>query len=55
MNDLTQCKIKLPKQNILIKTKAFIITGGQDNIQSVAGQLMWFFTDLDLSFLPSAS
>lgn len=40
--------------NILIKNKvaAFIITGGQDNIQSVAGQLMWFFTDLGFVFPP---
>lgn len=42
------------KKKILIKNKvaAFIITGGQDNIQSVAGQLMWFFTDLGFIFPP---
>ncbi len=39
---------------ILIKNKvaSFIITGGQDNIQAVAGQLMCFFTDLGFSFPP---
>jgi nitrite reductase/ring-hydroxylating ferredoxin subunit/multimeric flavodoxin WrbA len=48
-----QNQITLNK-NILIKNKvaAFIITGGQDNIQSVAGQLMWFFTDLGFVFPP---
>ncbi|MBG6112194.1 nitrite reductase/ring-hydroxylating ferredoxin subunit/multimeric flavodoxin WrbA [Flavobacterium sp. CG_23.5] len=48
-----QNQITLHK-NILIKNKvaAFIITGGQDNIQSVAGQLMWFFTDLGFIFPP---
>jgi nitrite reductase/ring-hydroxylating ferredoxin subunit/multimeric flavodoxin WrbA len=51
-----QNQITLNK-NILIKNKvaAFIITGGQDNIQSVAGQLMWFLLIWDLSFLRSAS
>ena len=39
---------------VLIKNKvaSFIITGGQDNIQAVAGQLMVFFTDLGFSFPP---
>lgn len=39
---------------ILIKNKvaAFIITGGQDNIQQVAAQLMAFFTDLGFAFPP---
>lgn len=39
---------------VLIKNKvaAFIITGGQDNIQGVAGQLMCFFTDLGFTFPP---
>ncbi len=39
---------------VLIKNKvaSFIITGGQDNIQAVAGQLMCFFTDLGFSFPP---
>jgi hypothetical protein len=47
---------QVPKQNILIKTSWHLFfCGGQDNIQSVAGQLMWFFTDLGLSFLPSTS
>jgi multimeric flavodoxin WrbA len=42
------------KKKILIKNKvaAFIITGGQDNIQAVAGQLMVFFTDLGFVFPP---
>ncbi|MGQ0612362.1 MAG: Rieske 2Fe-2S domain-containing protein [Planctomycetaceae bacterium] len=39
--------------NVLIRNKvaAFIITGGQDNIQGVAGQMMTFFTELGF-FLP---
>jgi nitrite reductase/ring-hydroxylating ferredoxin subunit/multimeric flavodoxin WrbA len=39
---------------ILIKNKvaSFIITGGQDNIQQVAGQMMCFFTDLGFTFPP---
>lgn len=39
---------------ILVKNKlaSFIITGGQDNIQNVAGQMMCFFTDLGFSFPP---
>lgn len=39
---------------LLIKNKvaSFIITGGQDNIQSVAGQMMCFFTDLGFTFPP---
>ena len=39
---------------VLIKNKvaSFIITGGQDNIQAVAGQLMCFFTDLGFTFPP---
>lgn len=42
------------KDNVLIKNKvaAFIITGGQDNIQQVAGQMMVFFTDLGFTFPP---
>ncbi len=37
---------------ILIQNKvaAFIITGGQDNIQSVAGQMLMFFSELGFSF-----
>ena len=36
------------KDRVLIQNKVagFIITGGQDNIQSVAGQLLSFFTEL---------
>lgn len=42
------------KNKILVKNKvaAFIITGGQDNIQQVAGQMMCFFTDLGFAFPP---
>ena len=42
------------KNRILVKNKvaAFIITGGQDNIQQVAGQMMCFFTDLGFTFPP---
>ena len=42
------------KNKVLIKNKlaSFIITGGQDNIQQVAGQMMCFFTDLGFSFPP---
>jgi nitrite reductase/ring-hydroxylating ferredoxin subunit/multimeric flavodoxin WrbA len=37
---------------VLIKEKAacFIITGGQDGVQSVAGQLMMFFAELGFTF-----
>jgi hypothetical protein len=31
------------------KTAGFIITGGQDNIQAVAGQMMMFFGELGFS------
>lgn len=42
------------KNKILVRNKvaAFIITGGQDNIQQVAGQMMCFFTDLGFAFPP---
>ena len=42
------------KDKVLIKNKvaSFIITGGQDNIQQVAGQMMVFFTDLGFTFPP---
>jgi nitrite reductase/ring-hydroxylating ferredoxin subunit/multimeric flavodoxin WrbA len=42
------------KNRILVNQKvaSFIITGGQDNIQAVAGQLMCFFTDLGFVFPP---
>ncbi len=42
------------KDRVLIKNKvaSFIITGGQDNIQQVAGQMMCFFTDLGFTFPP---
>jgi len=42
------------KDKVLIKNKvaSFIITGGQDNIQQVAGQMMVFFTDLGFVFPP---
>ncbi|HZD34807.1 MAG TPA: Rieske 2Fe-2S domain-containing protein [Nitrososphaeraceae archaeon] len=42
------------RDRILIKNKvaSFIITGGQDNIQQVAGQLMVFFTELGFALPP---
>jgi multimeric flavodoxin WrbA len=42
------------KSRILVQNKiaSFIITGGQDNIQQVAGQMMCFFTDLGFTFPP---
>jgi multimeric flavodoxin WrbA/nitrite reductase/ring-hydroxylating ferredoxin subunit len=40
------------RNNVLIQNKvaAFIITGGQDNIQAVAGHLLTFFSELGFSF-----
>lgn len=40
--------------NTLIKNKVagFLITGGQDNIQAVAGQMMTFFTEIGFVFPP---
>jgi nitrite reductase/ring-hydroxylating ferredoxin subunit/multimeric flavodoxin WrbA len=40
------------RDNVLIRNKvaAFIITGGQDNIQAVAGQMLTFFSELGFSF-----
>jgi multimeric flavodoxin WrbA/nitrite reductase/ring-hydroxylating ferredoxin subunit len=32
------------------KTAAFIITGGQDNVQAVAGQMLMFFAELGFDF-----
>lgn len=42
------------KDKVLVRNKvaSFIITGGQDNIQQVAGQMMVFFTDLGFTFPP---
>ncbi len=42
------------KNRVLIKNKvaSFIITGGQDNIQQVAAQMMCFYTDLGFMFPP---
>jgi nitrite reductase/ring-hydroxylating ferredoxin subunit/multimeric flavodoxin WrbA len=42
------------QDRILAKNKvaSFIITGGQDNIQQVAGQMMVFFTELGFSLPP---
>ena len=39
---------------VLIRRKvaAFIITGGQDNIQAVAGQMLTFFAELGFQFPP---
>ncbi|NOJ30444.1 MAG: (2Fe-2S)-binding protein [Nitrososphaeraceae archaeon] len=44
------------QDRILIKNKVvcFIITGGQDNIQNVAGQMSTFFTQLGFSLPPFA-
>jgi CDGSH-type Zn-finger protein/multimeric flavodoxin WrbA len=38
--------------NVLIRNKvaAFVITGGQDNIQAVAGQMLTFFSELGFHF-----
>lgn len=40
------------KDKVLVKNKiaSFIITGGQDNIQSVAGQMLGFFAELGFLF-----
>lgn len=45
----------LIKGRTLIKDKvaAFIITGGQDNVQAVAGQMMMFFGQLGFLFPPA--
>ncbi len=42
------------KDTVLIRNKVagFIITGGQDNIQAVAGQMLGFFSELGFSFPP---
>ena len=50
-----QNQITLQDRN-LVKNKvaSFIITGGQDNIQQVAGQMMVFFTELGFSLPPFA-
>jgi len=40
------------RDRVLIRNKAasFIITGGQDNIQAVAGQMLMFFSELGFDF-----
>lgn len=40
------------RDRVLIRNKAaaFIITGGQDNVQSVAGQMLMFFSELGFDF-----
>ena len=40
------------KDRVLIRNKvaAFIVTGGQDNVQAVAGHLLLFFSELGYSF-----
>lgn len=40
------------RNNVLIRNKvaAFIITGGQDNVQAVAGQMLMFFAELGFDF-----
>ncbi len=42
------------KNKVLIENKvaAFIITGGQDNVQSVAGQMLMFFSEIGCRFPP---
>ena len=42
------------RNEVLIRNKvgAFIITGGQDNVQAVAGQLLGFFAELGFVFPP---
>jgi multimeric flavodoxin WrbA len=42
------------RDRVLVKNKvaSFIITGGQDNIQHVAGNMMVFFTELGFSLPP---
>lgn len=42
------------RNRVMLKDKVagFVITGGQDNIQAVAGQLMLFFGELGLQFPP---
>jgi nitrite reductase/ring-hydroxylating ferredoxin subunit/multimeric flavodoxin WrbA len=42
------------KDKVLIKNKvaSFIITGGQDNIQQVVGQMMVFFSEIGFTFPP---
>jgi multimeric flavodoxin WrbA len=44
------------QDRVLVRNKvaSFIITGGQDNIQQVAGQMMVFFTELGFSLPPFA-
>jgi hypothetical protein len=38
------------KRLIKDKVAAFIVTGGQDNVQAVAGQMMTFFSQLGFFF-----
>jgi multimeric flavodoxin WrbA len=40
------------RNNVLIRNKVagFIITGGQDNIQAVAGQMLMFFSEVGFDF-----
>ncbi|MDD5423348.1 MAG: hypothetical protein PHT32_08055 [Candidatus Omnitrophica bacterium] len=42
--------IYTPKPLIKDKVAAFIITGGQDNVQAVAGNMMMFFSELGFLF-----
>src|SRR5678816_2384631 len=44
------------QDRVLVRNKvaSFIITGGQDNIQQVAGQMMVFFTDHGITFPPDS-
>jgi hypothetical protein len=42
------------RNEVLIRNKAvaFIITGGQDNVQAVAGQMLGFFSELGFVYPP---
>jgi hypothetical protein len=40
------------KQLIQKKVVAFVITGGQDNVQAVAGEMLGFFAELGFVFPP---
>ena len=47
-----QNQVTIAEPQLLIRNKvaAFIITGGQDNVQAVAGQMLTFFAELGCQF-----
>lgn len=48
-----QNQVTIPNRILICnKVASFIITGGQDNVQSVAGQMMMFFGELGFHFPP---